>query len=1213
MDVSVGKSIITYGAKKIIAEKLKQPLSAIKMFRNGTELKNIEQFFSDSQQTGDEFAVEIVNSDQNKQKFAISFLPEDFDQKVEYLTNMGYTDSDVKLALIQEDLDTEKAIIKLKNSNPKAKVQKTKQTQENNIDPDNFIKQSSPKKDKSIENQSKTKENNKDNNDSSAKNDKVNDTNKLEKENSSNQKSTEEIENKASETKGNNSSDDNTADLEPKLLSISQDENNENSEPKTRRKSSKSTQNKTKSKKTQKEKESNSESKSDSEKEEKSDKTDDEDPVLLETIEEKLKKKSVKKPKKKLPKDDDEFNPDQTVAPGERVGRLPENLEIKKAKEEKALNERIQKYNERLEKHQKLLEQKDFESKHKIRTWLKQSLQFRDQRADSSKWKVSVISDSSDSDESKESEVEKSDSDYSSSSSSDSDDLVVETNEDASTPKPTTKMLNLITEYNSFINNETFLNAESLIKSFIYRHHNWEKILIDMQPFKLGYLQYVIYWILKEIVLGDDVFSAIENRIIIEQSALGNSAEEISNILYLRTSEIVKTQMENIERAFRINDPILIQLMPYLNTSHLYKPGFNSKGIPYYLVFLIAKFNRLDSEFVLISGDLPSDKESSRLGSKEWTRSDDIKLLTLYDKLYKEKNVWEQLMNYFPNRTLTSMRTHFYYLSKSIARGKVPFGYDPGDGVMEIVKLELKGDPDVYNKWNSSTGVRRYFNPQEDQQILDFWQKNHLKYNFYDLYFEKFSSTKPKDLLDRLHILYRQFNTGIRKRNELKLPPDFVQLIDQEYSRYGIFEFQPPPNMVDVSILVKDFNENGSDFEVLHKMHKDIHEAYMVYLFYYMMNKVDPHSMNLINWENTDIWYMLEMKLLGVPTEAIEESIGRTGKVINSKHLKSVSSLKTNFVIKEFQKLYPSCNTEGATYNEEGIPSYLNDMLTQMFNTLKADKKLKTHLRDPTRDPEEIKQMEKWTPEEDQKLLDALSKYKDSKLKAGLMAKEFPNRTKFTLQTRPNKLLFQIANGERPDLVCPENLKPMMDQLSHKNDEVEIFNNLKPVPYCINVYELMDDYYNKFKDFYKMQEEKYPKFSIGYLIYILSLVTRGIDLRTTSSCTEEWSENQYRLFLEKKYDGVSGNIIAKLLNIYSRKLGQKQQLVLRKIEKCYCLNEFMKFIKDLPIPEDKKKLNEIGVPIYIKEFIDKFNASGNNKPRKRSRAKSQTIESDESN
>lgn len=1064
IELSVEKSIITYGVKRMIADKLGQPVQSIKLFKDGVIMQNIEPFPVTDGDDSVSFTVEVVPGKSQGKMNLNTPSQDEINDKIQYIQNMGVPQETAAAALENEKYDTEKTIARVLSPVPTITLAPIKAEEVPLIDPRQKIQF--------------------------------------------------------------NLIDDSMDEVIEKVKKLYKEKGGMLSKPQ-------------------------------------SDKESEDEDEIPKSKAKKSKQKTTRKAKAEKTAEEDE----KPKKPRQKISIAGK----KKVVVKKEAKIEVKSENETNEP-----ESKNGQKAKRMATAKLEKV---------TKKQPIVLELSSDSSSSKSD----SESGYSSSSSSEDESSQLSEfieDDDNSAPKATNAMKNLLTTYNSKIPSDKVINMETVVKQFLFRHHNWSDIMKDFESFSEGYLKFLLYYILKEICSIKDGFSAIENRIILEKESEGVNVEEISNILYLRSVDSIKEQLKKIYNVLESNDSSLFHFTSYLSKFEQFAKGYNDKGVPFSLVYAIAKFNRKDAEFMSI--DTVKSTLDDRLGAKSWSREDDVKLCQLYDKYYKEPNCFEIIMKYFPYRTIQSIKPRLFNLAKGLSRGKIIFGYTPGKGINDMVKAELKGDQELLKKYAPMrVSMSIYFSKEQDQQLLDFWQANHEKSDFYERLFKKFSDTKPETLLERLHTLYRQFKFNIRQRNELKLPKDFVKIIDDKSWRYSVFGFRPLPYMIDACKLIRKWNETGGDIDKTAEDFPGFSKGYLLYLLYQVMSNIEPHSIFIASWEPKDYWFVVELRQFGGPTEALEEAVNREAKIINSKIDKSLAALKTNYTIKEFTEIFPELDMTGATYNENGIPSYLIDAINELkkiyqdeFTAEKLEKSQGKSRRD----------QESWTTEEDQKLLDLYAKYYNFERKIALMFHHFPNRSIHSLRSRPPKLLFLIEHNERPDLVLPEVLKEHLDgKESKKAEEVQIIADLKPLPKtAVHAFKMAKNFLDNDYDIQKVRDEKYSEFQTGYLLYLVYHIVNYLDQDSKNPENTKWTEDNVRILFEKRFAGLTFPMISKILNVFGKQCATKFGMIKRRIKNSALLPEVADRYQNTEIDLDNAKYDANGVPDYLDRMLGEF-------------------------
>lgn len=459
-----------------------------------------------------------------------------------------------------------------------------------------------------------------------------------------------------------------------------------------------------------------------------------------------------------------------------------------------------------------------------------------------------------------------------------------------------------INDYIKFLNDSLpefeILDVCSLVKSFIDNEYNIYSTSRKFPSFRVGYLEYVLYWVIKSIterqVQSQSSWSMAENRFIFEMSAIGHDFRELDAVLRTdgrnKTDEHKNTIRKTLKRSWIL--PRFLEQFPVLPEL---KPGYTDEGVPIYLPDLVSQIHKkpkqIDEDRLI--EEVLQNKEIFPVFRRELAKIAE-KLLTT-DKPQKIKNI-------------------------------------PPQTVEEVPEIPLYMADEQPNQKFEEHQSRSNWPAEEDQLLLDKYAETmSYKGNRWD-YIRRFLPKRtPKSIYSHFRILSWEIKSD--KRPELTVPPAVLEEVMKNtvYSEEQK-QFSELTEMVDIVEAIQVYYEQNGNWNIISRRMPQFKGGYIAYILYYVCTSLKK-TRRTKTWSMAELRFLLEKRVDGVPVQDISGLLAnKSPKQVDTKRTQIYTTIKQSPYLKQFAEFVGKVDKDGAIYDENGIPSYLPPLI-EKFKT----------------------------------------------------------------------------------------------------------------------------------------------------------------------------------------------------------------------------------------------------------------------------------------
>ncbi|EAY19112.1 Myb-like DNA-binding domain containing protein [Trichomonas vaginalis G3] len=444
----------------------------------------------------------------------------------------------------------------------------------------------------------------------------------------------------------------------------------------------------------------------------------------------------------------------------------------------------------------------------------------------------------------------------------------------------------------------------------------------------------------------------------------------------------------------------------------------------------------------------------------------------------------------------------------------------------------------------------------------------------------------------------------------------------------------PQDVTLDVGALTRIYLENDCNVYAAKAHFPQFSVGYLEFVLYWMVRTVTERISSQNSWSMEENRFVIEMAAIGHSFREID-AITYHKNSRSEDHRKALRrTLKKSWIIPQFAEQYPDCSQFPPGYTEDGIPSYLPELMIQIYKKpknvedekiiqealqnksimpqfkkeiVKLVQKLVSDPQDanksssPNEEEESLEQQEigdiltdstnlvsdekhsrtNWPFHEDQLLVNL---YAEAKLRNAnrweYIKKSFPNRSPKAIAAHFKNLLYEMKSGKRSDLQIPQVI--MEDILKERtySDEVKQLSQLTEM---IDIIEAIKVYYQENGN-WTLISRRLPQFKGGYIAFLLYYVC--VLLKKTRR-TKTWSMGELRFLLEKRVDGVPVQEISDLLqNKSPKQVDTKRTQIYSTIKTCPYLKQFVERFGKCEI--EGAVYDDIGIPSYLPPMLETF-------------------------
>lgn len=449
----------------------------------------------------------------------------------------------------------------------------------------------------------------------------------------------------------------------------------------------------------------------------------------------------------------------------------------------------------------------------------------------------------------------------------------------------------------------------------------------------------------------------------------------------------------------------------------------------------------------------------------------------------------------------------------------------------------------------------------------------------------------------------------------------------------------PQDVTLDVGALARTYVDNEYNIHAASTHFPQFTVGYLEFVLYWVVKTVTERICSQNSWSMEENRFIIEMAAMSHSFREIDALITYHRK--NDEHKKSEEhrkairrTMKRSWIIPLFAEQFPDCSQYPPGYNEDGVPAYLPELMTQIVKKPKSvedEKIIHEALNNPAtsqqfrkaivklaqkliEDPSEFKQdtteeeedsdpalnadefndagqlvadekhtRSNWPLAEDQLLLNRYAEAKNLNTNRWeYIKKSFPNRSTKAISAHYKILFYDIKANKRSDLTIPPQVLDELVKERTYNDEVKTLSVLNDQE-MIDIIEAIRIYYQENGN-WSLISRRLPQFKGGYIAYLLYYVCTS--LKKTRK-TKTWSMTELRFLLEKRVDGVPVQEISDLLqNKSPKQVDTKRTQIYSTIRNSPFLKQFVeRFGK---CDKEGAVYDENGIPSYLPPMLETF-------------------------
>ncbi|EAY02984.1 Myb-like DNA-binding domain containing protein [Trichomonas vaginalis G3] len=439
------------------------------------------------------------------------------------------------------------------------------------------------------------------------------------------------------------------------------------------------------------------------------------------------------------------------------------------------------------------------------------------------------------------------------------------------------------------------LDVSALVKAFIENDYNVFSLAHQFPQFRVGYLEYVLYWVVRTVterISSQNSWSMAENRFILEMSALGHNFREIDAVLFVEGRNKSEDHRNTMRRTMK-RTWILPRFLEQFPSCANNPPGYTDEGIPSYLPPLmpqVVKKPKVQDEDKIIE-EVLQNKEYIPYIKKEMAK--------IAQKLMSEQKEPKLSANEEDDQQAL-------YLTDE--------------------------PPQKFDERHS----RSNWPTDEDQLLLNkYSEAKGLKGNRWE-YIRKFlPSRSEKSIYSHYRIL--KYEIKCNKRPELTVPPNIADEIFRE-STYTEDQksFSELTEMIDIIEAIQVYYELNGNWILISRRMPQFKGGYIAYILYYVCTSLKK-TRRTKTWSMQELRFLLEKRVDGLPVQEISDLLAnKSPKQVDTKRTQIYTTIRTSPYLKQFAAFFQKCDKEGATYDDNGIPSYLGPMIERFKSEIRV-------------------------------------------------------------------------------------------------------------------------------------------------------------------------------------------------------------------------------------------------------------------------------------
>ncbi|EAX94036.1 Myb-like DNA-binding domain containing protein [Trichomonas vaginalis G3] len=605
-----------------------------------------------------------------------------------------------------------------------------------------------------------------------------------------------------------------------------------------------------------------------------------------------------------------------------------------------------------------------------------------------------------------------------------------------------------------------------------------------------------------------------------------------------------------------------------------------------------------------------------------WTEEEDQKLIDLYSNLIQNKDKFVFICKHLEPHSKEGCISRYeelkkQYKNKEINYLNVPtrmiqlWNHDPPGSkkkkktqkkqttIAEINKKENIKESDQQETKTEETvvinGEEQILNQQKEQS-KEVHEPENLQIQLNNDEQTDKDNLKPNEE-ENLNNEQNQKETEIAK----KMENTSIKVIENLKTETPI-ETKPKPTgvrplpdyVIDIFPVIRKFYELNYDCQFLEHFFPDFAAGYLVFLMSHIKMNININR-GTNTWSLRDMRKLLELSFGGLTDPEVQKlMLNHTTRQIHDKKMRLLKDIKGTRHLMVFAQVHEGFKVpEDATYDQNGIPSYLDGLITS-FNSNKKNRDLlqssislpdldilKTtemvlrerkppkQAKDDESDSSKSKTPVPWTEKEDQAIIDGYAEFKDYRDKWVRMVNKLPGRTTNQISSRFRTISDEIKKGLKTNINIPKEIEEIFIRSS--------FNSLPLPSISVNFPQLVYCYFGNNCDINKTWKD-FSQFMKGYLFFVLLTASQSI-----RRINNNWEKKEERVLFEMYYDGFSILEISKQLN---KSIEQIQEKIAQSEERVKMSQELLKKVSDDLVKSGINIATAVdadGLPVYFKE------------------------------